>query len=132
MTYTSFCLDEDFSSLSTNLTYFPHNGFNVKCLCVEIPIVNDEKVEGNEQFQVQLTIADSLSCVNITKESSTVLIVDDDECAETVEIAIQEQQYTVMEGDGEVEVCVEVSGGAVTQEPIHMTLSTMNDTADGK
>ncbi len=130
--YACFPSAEDFSSSSKNLTYVPHIGFKIKCLCVEIPIKNDEKVERNEHFQVQLTIADSQSCVNITKENSTVLIVDDDECADIVEVAIKEQQYTVMEGDGEVEVCVEVSGGTVSKETIHVTLSTMDDTAEGK
>ncbi len=82
---------------------------------------------------MQLTIADNQSCVNITKESSTVLIVDDDEeCVDVVEIVIQDQQYTVMEGDGEVEVCIEIAGGAISDEPVHITLSTMDDTADGK
>ena len=46
--------------------------------CVEIPIVEDSLVEGNEAFQVQVALDDGNRPVVIDRLSTTIMIEDND------------------------------------------------------
>ena len=63
----------DFTSHSTQLTFSPGNAGPK---LVQIPLIDNNRVEGDEQFSVLLSTTDS--DVNIVNSPATVTIIDDD------------------------------------------------------
>ena len=129
MSFASITDGEDFTGINEQLTFLPHENFVVKCLCVFVPITGDEEMEDIESFEIELTTTDP--CVNISEGSATVLIVDSQCNDGVVEISFSEGQYTVVEGEGSVQVCAELTGGKVTT-PVVVSVSTVSDVAVGK
>ena len=67
----------------------------------QVPIVQDDKAEGGEQFQAQLTIPSASADLGISvgdDDTAVITILDDD----GVLVEFSPTQYTVSEGDGVV------------------------------
>ena len=73
-------IDEDFTINSTNSTInvvFPANSQNMSQRCVDITIVDDDILEDDHSFTVQ--IGDPSVGTRITVRGSTIVIIQDDE-----------------------------------------------------
>ena len=67
----------------------------------QVPIVQDDKAEGGEQFQAQLTIPSASADLGISvgdDDTAVITILDDDD----VLVEFSPTRYTVSEGDGVV------------------------------
>ena len=67
----------------------------------QVPIVQDDKAEGGEQFQAQLTIPSASADLGISvgdDDTAVITILDDD----GVLVEFSPTWYTVSEGDGNV------------------------------
>ena len=63
---------DDYTSVSQDLTFQPGS----ERQCVEVPIVNDDDLENEEQFSVTITTEEDR--VTLEPDSTTVIITDDD------------------------------------------------------
>lgn len=66
-------INGDFTAHSAQIRFAPGDA---EAKLVRIPLVNDNRTEGDEQFSVSLSTTDS--DVNIVNNPATVTIVDDD------------------------------------------------------
>ena len=67
----------------------------------QVPILQDDKAEGSEQFQAQLTIPSASANLGVTvgaDDTAVITILDDDD----VLVEFSPTRYTVSEGDGVV------------------------------
>ena len=114
----------DYSAPPTDLV-FPPSSESRQTQCVELRLIDDTILEDVETFQLQLST--SASRVNITQSSATVSLVDNDR----VYVSLERNEYTTTEdGEGVVEVCVELVG--VTATEVEVQLSTVAGTAQGE
>ena len=108
-------------------------------------ITNDEIVENDETFFVQLGSSDD--AINISVSSATVTITDDDceychqdvtaACvmlnvlflSTVVTVRLENTSYSTSEEFGTVTVCAVLEGS--TERNLQVTLSTMSNTASG-
>lgn len=68
--------DVDFHTISLNLT-FPTNSMNGDIQCLNVTVIDDLLVEGEENFILILTL---LSSGNVTVDNDTItLFIEDDE-----------------------------------------------------
>ena len=67
-----FAAPDDYTSVSQDLTFQPGS----ERQCVEVPIVNDDDLENEEQFSVTITTEEDR--VTLEPDSTTVIITDDD------------------------------------------------------
>ncbi|XP_028394545.1 uncharacterized protein LOC114518753 [Dendronephthya gigantea] len=91
----------DFTTHSQQLTFSPGNAGSQ---LVRIPLVDNLRVEGDEQFFVSLSTTDP--DVNIVNSPATVTIVDDD----VATVKFQSSTYEVSEGGNEITVKLDITG----------------------
>lgn len=85
---------------------------NEKSLPVKIPIIDDQDVEGNEDFEVILKNPTNGAKI-IGPTSEKITIIDNDRPAEKAQKAVFEaSEYRVVEGAGFVKICVRRVGGS--------------------
>ena len=112
----------DFIPLSDDsLVFTGANGVE----CADIFILDDKTVEVNETFSVLLT--SSNSAVDITPNSATVTVIDDD----ILTVAWSSLSYTVVEDSTSASVCAEIIDGEIAR-PITVLYTTMDDTTQGR
>ena len=84
---------------------------NVECL--DINIVDDDKVEEMEEFKIKLLPEDAESVkVAEDAEKAVVTIMDNDKEILPNIIGLQEVEYTASEDNGTLTVCVELKRGS--------------------
>ena len=70
---------EDTELVSSNIDVVFEEGSTNSILCVDIPIVNDGALEGNQAFSLEITAVDSPPhAVIISPDTTTVTILDDE------------------------------------------------------
>ena len=107
--------------------------------CFNISIINDDRYETEETFQINFTTTPPLP---ITPTHLTIIIMDEDSKKEMqphflllfvslgLEVAWETMVYTVQEGDEEVELCVQWIGMyAGTLPGPELTIELMENTA---
>ena len=114
----------------TRLTF--REGNMNRPLCKEIQIIDDLLVEPLEEFQVGIVVEDVMSegvQATFEPQNTIVKIIDDDH---DFIIGFQQVHYKVNEGDGCVQVCVEVLAGQLRDTySISIPLRTIDSSASG-
>ena len=104
--------------------------------------------EDPEHFSVMLSMTTPLAGVILTPDNATVVINDDDgKCSDSwknivktwyhviilnaVILGFERESYSISEGNGSVEVCIQVKTG-VLQSLLHLSLITVDGIARGK
>ena len=140
-----FIAPNDYSSIDIPLVFVPDDLSN-RSLCENISISTDLVVENTEVFTLSISTTDS--AVSLQLESSPVNITDDSgeevifvkpveflfhvfyhKIFIVVTAFLDEDEYTVSEADGALEVCV-VLDGFIDRE-VTVNLSTVDETAIG-
>ena len=103
---------------STTLTLTGADGED----CTTISILDDNVVERNETFSVQLSTSNT--AVDITQNSATVTVIDND----MVTIGWSPLSYEVDESDASATVCAEIVQGEIAR-PIIVFYSTLDGSA---
>ena len=131
----------DYVSSTVDLIFGPSS----RKQCAMIPVLNDTVPEVPEHFSVVLSMTTPLAGVILTPDNATVVISDDDgECSDrwlakcwmlytflsTVVVGFDHEIYSTSEGNGSVEVCVQVSG--ILQSSVHLSLTTVDGNAIGE
>ena len=116
----------DYSPLSGLLLTFPSGSGPNDALSFNVSITDDSLLEFNEFFTVRATSIDSAVTFAPGRDTSTVNILDDDRV--TVEIDLD--NYSSREGDGLLEVCLDLTGQLARDITINIT--SMDMTALGK
>ena len=94
----------------------------------QVPILQDNEAEGNEQFEAQLTIPSGAALLGVTvgdDGTAIVDIIDDD----GVMVDFTPTHYTVGEGDGFVTLTLTADSVADCNYTVHVR--TQNGTATG-
>ena len=95
----------------------------------QVPILQDDKDEGSEQFQAQLTIPSASADLGVTvsdNDNAVITILDDD----GVLVQFNPTQYTVSEGDGVVTLTL--TADSVANCNYTVEVRTRDDTATGQ
>ena len=95
----------------------------------QVPILQDDKAEGSEQFQAQLTIPSASADLGVTvgdDDTAVITILDDDD----VLVQFSPTRYTVSEGDGVVTLTL--TADSVADCNYTVELCTQDDTATGQ
>ena len=153
-------MPDDYSPTSNPVTLvFPNGTMSGGTSCTSVTIVNDNVLDCNHDFTVEITSINS-SSPNVTvgtPSSVTVTIQDTDDgewagvlwhqsacmngdlfihipAVSSVMVAFEQTTYTASEGNGTTEVCVEVSGvpGGGLECEIVVTLTTMDGDKAGR
>ena len=112
--------DEDFVNATQFIEFRPLQS-SVQQNCTYFSILNDDTVEETESFFVQLSADDPQ--LDIRSNSSRIIIDDMD----VVDVGFVRSPQTVSEGDGQVEVCVNLS--ARVERAVTVILATDDGTA---
>ena len=91
--------------------------------CARLMVMNDDKFEDDESFSVDLSV-NAIVTVSYHIARTQITILDDD----TVTLALTTPFRHVAEGNGSMEVCVELDGS--TERNISYTLNLQD--RDGK
>ena len=95
----------------------------------QVPIVQDDKAEGGEQFQTQLTIPSASADLGISvgnNDTAVITILDDDD----VLVEFSPTRYTVSEGDGNVTLTL--TADSVADCNYTVEVRTQDGTATGQ
>ena len=95
----------------------------------QVPIVQDDKAEGGEQFQAQLTIPSASADLGISvgdDDTAVITILDDDD----VLVEFSPTRYTVSEGDGNVTLTL--TADSVADCNYTVEVRTQDGTATGQ
>ena len=115
--------------------YSPHSGFFLtfpsgsgpnNSLSFNVSITDDSLLEFDEYFTVHATSMDTAVTFAPGRNTSTVNILDDD----SVTVEIDLDNYSIREGDGLLEVCLDLTGQLARD--ITILLDSMDLTAEGK
>lgn len=116
----SFLAGVDFSA-SRHAVQFPPSPTNNQTVCFSFSILNDDVVEENETFLIQLTASESY--IDINDNETTVIILDTD----TVAVVFERVEYAVNEEEEVLSVCIELE--AAVEKQVSVGLSTDDATA---
>lgn len=70
----------DFVSISMMPVVFNPSLSQLTQLTVNFPLINDDTVESNEQFQIVLETTESLNGVSVDRNTTVIIIQDNDDC----------------------------------------------------
>ena len=117
---------QDYSPLSGLLLTFPSGSGPNDSLSFNVSITDDSLLEFDEFFTVCATSMDSAVTFAPGRDTSTVNILDDD----SVTVEIDLDNYSIREGDGLLEVCLDLTGQLARDITIDIT--SMDMTAQGR
>lgn len=69
---------EDYAAVDTQLTFQPQPEGQTSMQCVDVPIVNDDILEANESFIVELRSDNPDIVADTSADSATIEIINDD------------------------------------------------------
>ena len=101
-----FIGEQDYSHLFDLLLTFPSGSGPNIALSFNVSITDDSLLEFDEFFTVRATSMDSAVTFAPGRDTSTVNILDDD----SVSVEIDLDNYSIREGDGLLEVCLNLIG----------------------
>ena len=115
----------DYTPTDTQLSFQPRGTTRA---CTAIPVEDDAIFEDEEYFTLSLLTMDSALYTNRGGRNSSVVvsIADND----NVYVTLVAGEHRVEEEQGEVEVCVQLTG--VLERKVEITLFTEEDTAHGE
>lgn len=116
----------DFLQTDSQLVFKPQN---MTPICTSITIMDDQSLEDEEHFTVEILISDPAVYIasNTTSKTSTALVAIKDN--DRVTVSLESSVYRVNESDSRLSLCSMLHGA--TSKTIPITLSTQPGTAEG-
>ena len=114
--------------------YFPPPGFSLTfpsgsitndALSFNVSIIDDTLVEFDEFFTIRITSTDTAVTFAPGRDTSSVNILDND----SVTVEIDLDNYSIREGDGPLEICLNVIGQL--DRDVTINIASMDMTAQG-
>ena len=115
----------DFTQTDTELSFQP---LATTHMCTAIHVENDDILENEEHFLLNLLTADSALYTSGGRTNSSVVVTVSDN--DSVNVSLVRDEQSVEEEGGEVEVCVQLMG--VIEREVVVTVFTEADTAHGE
>lgn len=115
----------DFLQTDSQLVFKPQN----TTICTSIAIMDDESLEDEERFTVEILISDPAVYIasNTTSKTSTALVTIKDN--DRVAVSLESSVYRVNESESRLSLCSMLHGA--TSKTIPISLSTQPGTAEG-
>lgn len=98
-------------TINKDVTFYPDNNGRIS-KCLDVTIIDDRIVEADEEFSLILTSSDS--SISLSPDTITVVINDNDR----VVVAMKQSSYTVSEGNGEVQLTIEIVDGMLEKNTL--------------
>ena len=116
----------DFLQTDSQLVFKPQNTTRI---CTSITIMDDQSLEDEERFTVEILISDPAVYIasNTTSKTSTALVTIKDN--DRVTVSLESSVYRVNESESRLSLCSMLHGA--TSKTIPISLSTQPGTAEG-